>query len=65
MAGVKSGAVLIWAALIVTGLSGCGGGSQDQVPLESLTAEQIYKQGELALETGAKPEKAIRYFSEV
>lgn len=65
MAGVKSRARFIWAALIVAGLSGCGGGSQDQVSLENLTAEQIYKQGELELETSAKPEKAIRYFSEV
>ena len=65
MAGVKSRAQFIWAALIVAGLSGCGGGSQDQVSLENLTAEQIYKQGELELETSAKPEKAIRYFSEV
>lgn len=65
MAGVKSRARFIWAALIVASLSGCGGGSQDQVPLDNLTAEQIYKQGELELETGTKPENAIRYFSEV
>jgi outer membrane protein assembly factor BamD len=65
MAGVKSRARFIWAALIVAGLSGCGGGVQDQAPLENLTAEQIYKLGESELETGAKPDKAIRYFSEV
>jgi outer membrane protein assembly factor BamD len=63
MAGVKSGARFIWAALIVAGLSGCGG--QDEVPLDSLTAEDIYKRGELALETSNKPDQAIRYFSEV
>jgi outer membrane protein assembly factor BamD len=64
MAGVKSCARFIWAALIVAGLSGCGGG-QDEVPLDSLTAEDIYKRGELALETSSKPDTAIRYFSEV
>jgi outer membrane protein assembly factor BamD len=63
MAGVTSRAGFIWAALIVVGLSGCGG--TEEVPLDSLTAEDIYKRGELALETGPKPDDAIRYFSEV
>lgn len=65
MAGVKSRAGFIWAALIVAGLSGCGGGNQDQVSLENLTAEDIFKRGEMALETDSKPDNAIRYFSEV
>ncbi|RUS59956.1 outer membrane protein assembly factor BamD [Pseudorhodobacter sp. E13] len=64
MAGVKVRAQFLWAALIIAGLSGCGGG-QDEVPLDSLTAEDIYKRGELALETSRKPDTAIRYFSEV
>ncbi len=64
MAGVKSRARFIWAALVVAGLAGCGGG-QEEVPLESLTAEDIYKRGELELETSRRPESAIRYFSEV
>jgi outer membrane protein assembly factor BamD len=64
MAGVKSGARVLWAALIIAGLSGCSGGDAE-VALDSLTAEQIYKRGELALESDAKPDNAIRYFSEV
>jgi outer membrane protein assembly factor BamD len=65
MAGVKSRARFIWAALIVAGLSGCGGGSKNQAPLDNLTAEQIFKLGESELETAKKPDGAIRYFSEV
>lgn len=65
MAGVKSRARFICAALIIAGLAGCGNSKQDQVPLESLTAEQIYKKGEQSLATDAKPAEAIRYFSEV
>jgi outer membrane protein assembly factor BamD len=65
MAGVKSRARFIWAALIVAGLSGCGGGSKEQAPLDNLTAEQIYKLGESELETSKKADEAIRYFSEV
>lgn len=64
MAGVKAGARFFWAALIVASLSGCSGG-EPEVPLESLTAEDIYKRGEVALETDAKPDQAIRLFSEV
>jgi outer membrane protein assembly factor BamD len=64
MAGVKSRAFIL-AALVIAGLSGCGNSNQDQVPLESLTAEQIYKEGELALESNPKPAEAIRLFSEV
>ncbi len=65
MAGVKSRARFIWAALIIAGLAGCGGNKPDQVPLETLTAEQIYKKGEQSLAADAKPAEAIRYFSEV
>ncbi|WP_050528578.1 outer membrane protein assembly factor BamD [Pseudorhodobacter aquimaris] len=64
MTSVKSRAGFIWAAVIAVGLSGCAGAPKE-VPLESLTAEEIYKRGELALETGRKPDSAIRYFSEV
>ncbi|MDN5788611.1 outer membrane protein assembly factor BamD [Pseudorhodobacter sp.] len=64
MTGVTSRAGFIWAALLVAGLSGCGGG-QAEAPLDNLTAEQIYKRGELALETDKKADGAIRYFSEV
>ncbi|SEN77112.1 Beta-barrel assembly machine subunit BamD [Pseudorhodobacter antarcticus] len=64
MAGVKSRAGFIWAALVIASLSGCAGG-QDEVPLDTLTAEEIFKRGELSLETSKKPDEAIRYFSEV
>ncbi len=46
-------------------LAGCGGGSSKEVPLDTLSAEQIYKRGEFTLEQEGKPESAIRYFAEV
>lgn len=46
-------------------LAGCGGGSAKEVPLDTLSAEQIYKRGEFTLEQEGKPESAIRYFAEV
>ena len=64
MVGVKVGARFLWAALLVAGLSGCSGGAKE-VPLDTLTAEQIFQRGELSLETDKKPDNAIRYFSEV
>jgi outer membrane protein assembly factor BamD len=64
MAGVKAGAGFLGAAVIALALSGCGGGNTE-VPLDSLTAEQIFKRGELSLETERKPDEAIRLFSEV
>jgi len=64
MVGVKVGARVLWAALVVAGLSGCSGGTPE-VPLDTLTAEQIFQRGELSLETDKKPDNAIRYFSEV
>ncbi len=64
MAGGKSSAQWMGIALFVLTLSACGGGTQER-PLDSYTAEEIYKQGELQLEAGAKPKDAIRYFQEV
>ncbi|MFN3846932.1 MAG: outer membrane protein assembly factor BamD [Paracoccaceae bacterium] len=64
MAGGKSSAQWLGIALFVSILSACGGGTKER-PLDSYTAEEIYKQGELQLETGAKPKEAIRYFQEV
>jgi outer membrane protein assembly factor BamD len=60
----KMGAKWLSVALFVSILSACGGGEQER-SLDSYTAEEIYKQGELQLETGAKPKEAIRYFQEV
>ena len=62
---VKSGAQLLGMALCVALVSGCGGGKSKEPPLESFTAEEIFKRGELDLKTQKKPDSAIRYFSEV
>ena len=64
MAVGKSGAKWLSIALVLSFLSACGPRTQERA-LDSYTAEEIYKQGELQLETGAKPKDAIRYFQEV
>ncbi|WP_103334621.1 outer membrane protein assembly factor BamD [Pseudotabrizicola formosa] len=64
MAVGKSGAKWLGIALVLSVLAACGSRTQER-SLESFTAEEIYKQGELELETGRKPEGAIRYFQEV
>ncbi|NEX47807.1 outer membrane protein assembly factor BamD [Pseudotabrizicola algicola] len=64
MAVGKSGAKWLGIALILSFLSACGPRTQERA-LDSYTAEEIYKQGELQLETGARPKEAIRYFQEV
>ena len=67
-AGVGSGArqvaTVASALALALVLSACGGGTKD-VPLENYTAEEIYRQGELALEAGRKPDEALRFFQEV
>ena len=63
MVGGNSGAHLLGTVLLVAVLSGCGGSTE--APLDTLTAEQIFKRGEFALETNRKPDEGIRYFSEV
>ncbi|MEH7829429.1 outer membrane protein assembly factor BamD [Gemmobacter denitrificans] len=65
MTGGKSGAGLAGALLLVAVLAGCGGGGAQEVPVESLSAEQIFKKGEVALETDNDPEEAVRFFAEV
>jgi len=64
MVSVKVGARFLGAAVLVAGLSACSGGKKE-VPLDTLTAEQIFQRGERSLETDKKPDGAIRYFSEV
>jgi outer membrane protein assembly factor BamD len=44
-------------------LSACGGSRE--VPLESLSAEEIFQRGEFTLETSRKGKDAVRYFGEV
>ncbi|MFN3722240.1 MAG: outer membrane protein assembly factor BamD [Paracoccaceae bacterium] len=65
MAVGKSGAQVLGIALVVSILAGCAGRGTQERTLDSYTAEEIYKQGELQLETSAKPKDAIRYFQEV
>lgn len=57
-------AAMASALTLALALAACGGGNQE-VPLENYTAEEIYKQGEMALETGRKPDDALRFFQEV
>ena len=65
MAGVKSGAALTWLmALVVATLVGCAQAAKEQ-PLENYTAEDIFKRGELQLETQKNPGDALTYFKEV
>ncbi|MBN2629124.1 MAG: outer membrane protein assembly factor BamD [Rhodobacteraceae bacterium] len=64
MAGGKSGVQWVGIALLASILAACSGGSREAA-LETQTAEEIYKQGELRLEAGSKPKDAIRYFQEV
>lgn len=46
-------------------LGGCASLGSNERPLDSYTAEEIYKKGELELETGKKPREALVYFQEV
>ena len=65
MAGVRSGAALTWLmALVVATLVGCAPGPKE-LPLENYTAEDIFKRGELQLETQKNPGDALNYFKEV
>lgn len=63
MAVVKSGVRFLGMAMLASALVACGG--QRERPLESYTAEEIFKQGEVQLATERRPDGAIRYFQEV
>ncbi|OYW60469.1 MAG: outer membrane protein assembly factor BamD [Rhodobacterales bacterium 32-66-7] len=64
MSGSTTGARLLGTALLIATLAGCGSGSRGPA-LETQTAEQIFKLGELELETSRKPDEALFYFQEV
>ena len=64
MVAGKIGAQLIGMALLVALLGACGK-KTDERPLDSYTAEEIYKRGEFELNANPKPKEAIRYFQEV
>jgi len=46
MAVVKAGARVLGAVLLAATLSACGSGTRE-APLDSYTAEELYKRGEL------------------
>ena len=56
-------ASLVGGLALVLVLTACG--ASREVPMESLTAEQIYKRGESSLENTRRIEDAVRYFGEV
>lgn len=64
MSGKKPGAGFLKVALLAAVVSGCGGRNRE-VPLEAQTAEQIFKQGELTLETSRHAKDALPYFEAV
>jgi outer membrane protein assembly factor BamD len=65
MSGRRPGAGFLKTALLVAMLAGCAGGRSNERALDSYTAEEIYKKGELELETGKRPKEALVYFQEV
>lgn len=65
MSGRRPGAGFLKTALLVAMLAGCGARGSEERALDTYTAEEIYKKGELELETGKKPKDALIYFQEV
>lgn len=68
MAGDWTGAVrqVLCTALLAGSLAACGGQSaQKDVQLDSLPPDEVFKRGELTLETAKKPGDSLRYFQEV
>ena len=67
MAGGKTGARVFLSALLVLTVAGCGAlrPQQAEAPLDNFPAEEIFRKGEVSLETSKKPTEAIRLFSEV
>jgi outer membrane protein assembly factor BamD len=68
MAGDWMGAVRrgLCTALLAGALAGCAAmGPPKEVPLDSLPPEEVFKRGELTLETGKKAGESLQYFQEV
>jgi outer membrane protein assembly factor BamD len=66
MTGGRTGARWGGTAILLLLLTACSSmGPKQEPPLDSYTAEEIYKKGEFELEAQRKPDDAIRYFSEV
>lgn len=64
MSGRQPGAAILKTTLLVAMLAGCAGGANER-PLDSYTAEEIFRKGELELETGKRKKDALVYFQEV
>jgi len=64
MSGNRPGAGIVGTVLLVAVLAGCAGGPRERA-LDTYTAEEIFKKGELELETSKKPKDALIYFQEV
>ena len=64
MSGSRPGAGILKTALLVAMLAGCASGPRERA-LDTYTAEEIFKKGELELETSRSPEDALVYFQEV
>jgi outer membrane protein assembly factor BamD len=64
MSGRSPGAGFLKTALLVLVLAGCAGRAREP-GLETLTAEEIFKKGELELETSRRPKDSLIYFQEV
>ncbi len=60
----RKAANLVGSLALVAALASCGGGQQE-APLDTLTAQEIYERGEFTLETSRKGKDAVVYFSEV
>ena len=60
----RNAANLVGSLALAGLVAACGGGQRD-VPLDTLTAEEIYQRGEFQLETSKKGKDAVTYFSEV
>lgn len=68
MAGDRTGAVrrILCTALLAGALAACGGkGGKEDLALDNLPPEDIYKRGELILENAKKPGDSLKYFQEV
>lgn len=64
MGRATSAANLVGGLVLALTLAGCGARQQD-VPLDQMNAEQIYKLGEFELQKGRKTTQAVTYFAEV
>ncbi len=70
MAGVQTGKTLragkaLCLILVLATLAACAPKPDPSLALENLSAEQIYKRGEVILEGKGKPQEALAYFQEV